>query len=141
MLIPRAQSDPGVQRRDQIWRETYPPLPNHHTIKVSAVPSYRPQVVQHQIDLPQLSPHLGPQIKMQTIGVNTCDPGSLPYTSVPPPKRKGSCLLNILLAPFRAVRWILKQWCSPSNDCMHCVTVTNWIVMTISGIASIIVTV
>jgi len=141
MLLPRAGSDPGAQRRDPIWREAYPPLPNQHTMKASRIPAYGPQVIYDEMSSPQLSPHLARQMEMRSIGVNTCDPGSIPYTSTPSPKRRESCLLTILLAPFRAIQWILKQWCAPSSDCMHCVTVTNWIVMTISGLASIIVTV
>jgi hypothetical protein len=51
----------------------------------------------------------------------------------------GATLLKILKTPLKFIKWGLRKWLSPSEDCMRCVNVTYWVVLIIGGILSAVV--
>jgi len=138
MLLPRAHSDPGGQRHDSKWTPVHSPesaaiqypLPLRHPVEKFHHDRITPIYIQ-----PPSSVVPPPNPQVVSYGVNTEVVGEpvVPH----PPKRP--LWLTILLAPYLAIEYCLKSWCSPSPECMRCVQISYWMVIMISGILTLVV--
>ena len=137
MVLPRAHSDPGGQRHEAGWAPVHSPSP---MIQYPPPLRYPQSNLHHEPIIPlnvQSPPSLAastPQPQMISLGVNTDVVGE---PVIPHPARR-PLWLTIVLAPYLAIEYILKSWCSPSPECMRCVQISYWMVIMVSGMITLV---
>ena len=126
MYIPRARSDPGAPRRDRIWKQRLPRLPTR--AHVQPIPQFHGPRYQCP-GTPSVGSAYIPHVQTRSVGVN-----ALSIETQEKPRR--SCFMRILMAPCDFLKWFLKKWCAPNENCMRCVNVTYWLVLILGGLIS-----
>lgn len=130
MYIPRVCSDPGAPRQDRKWREPLPQPPNKSYIR--PIPRYQAPGSRCPTPISSANSMHMPQVPTGSIAMS-----ALPVRTMPQENpRKRSWFMRILMAPCKAVEWLLKKWCTPSENCVRCVNVTYLLVLIIGGIVS-----
>src|SRR5271154_4984761 len=126
MFLPRAQSEPGPQRRTGLCG-----TPNRHTMA-------------KDVQLPPI-PMVSPEHPSQTMNAVPWI-HSYPATAVETfpdrvkpkkrQKRRRSRVMRWLRAPLDALESLLRKWFAPSDNCMRCINITYWVIIIVTAIIS-----
>jgi hypothetical protein len=138
MNIPRAFSDPGPSRLTEVHSHALPHIPSklyvqqtqtfaHPGPSASGLPAFTQVIYTGTERIPHPTSR----------SARGSDP-SIDSQSKSPRKRR-SWIMKILCAPSDFVKWVIKKWFAPSDECMRCVNITYWLVLIVGGMVSAVV--
>jgi hypothetical protein len=81
-----------------------------------------------------------PAISLQNVEVPAIPPYQSPRSASGKSRKTklGCWVKKVVMTPIESITTLIRK-CYPSQDCMRCVKVTYWIVLTIGGIVGIVV--
>jgi hypothetical protein len=126
MFIPRAQSDPGAQRRTALYQMTSHPT-MARDVQLPPVPMFNPQPSSQNVEsVPWI--HTFPVTAEEEFP--DC---AKPQTRQ---KKRRSKIMRWLFAPLEALESLLRKMFAPSDNCMRCINITYWVTIIITAIIS-----